>query len=139
MLLRPPPNKLDAALSTVLPIEDPPLDFAEVFWVIACVLSCSALTWDCWIEVRLLIWVVREVNCSVTSEVLLCSTPPAMELLTVPPPPPVDEASCPSNSLRDGLPALLAGRRSSHLLRAIVAFRPQFFLQDKDRLHQPRG
>jgi hypothetical protein len=70
-LLSPPPKMLDAALSTVLPTEDPLLDFDEVFCVIACVLSCNALICDCWIDVRLVIWLVREVSCSVTSELLL--------------------------------------------------------------------
>jgi hypothetical protein len=70
-LLRPPPKKLDAALATVLPTEDPLLVFDVVLSVSACVLSCSALICDCWIEVRLLICVVSEVNCSVMSELLL--------------------------------------------------------------------
>src|ERR1700722_20722154 len=69
-LLSPPPKKLDATLSTVLPTEDPLLPFVPVFCVTACVLSCRALICDCWIDVRLVICVVSEVNCSVTSELL---------------------------------------------------------------------
>jgi hypothetical protein len=59
-LLNPPPRKLDAALSTVLATEDPPLPFEEVFCVIACVLSCMALICCCWLDVRLPICATRE-------------------------------------------------------------------------------
>jgi hypothetical protein len=49
----------------------------------------------------------------------------------------MDAASCPSKLLRDAVSALLGGSKSSHLLLAIVAFRSQFVLQDKDCLNQP--